>query len=271
MFRLNKWMRKSCSAFAVFLVLCCSQANAFADEILVAAAADLSFAIKEIVADFEKQSPHRVKLTLGSSGNFHSQIKNGAPFDVYFSADIQYPAELEKDGLTEPGTLFTYAVGRIVAWVPVKSPIDVEKLQMKAFFHPSVRKIAIANPEHAPYGRAAVSALQHFGVYNQLKDKFVLGENISQTAQFVDTGAADIGIIALAIAIAPTVKERGKYWEIPLDAFPRMNQGAAILKAARDKGNLTAARQFYDWIKSPSSQAILKRYGFFLPEAPARN
>ena len=254
----------------VFLTLC-SPWNAAADEILVAAASDLHFAIKEIVAEFEKQSPHKVKLTLGSSGNFHSQIKNGAPFDVYFSADIQYPAELEKAGLTEPGTLFTYAIGRIVAWVPGKSPIDVEKLQMKAFFHPSVRKIAIANPAHAPYGRAAVSALEHFGFHDQLKDKFVLGENISQTAQFIDTGAADIGVIALAIALAPSVKARGKYWEIPLDAFPRMNQGAAILKAARDKGNLAAARQFYDWIKSPSSQAILKRYGFFLPEVPARN
>jgi molybdate transport system substrate-binding protein len=245
--------------------------RAFADEILVAAAADLNFAIKDIVAEFEKQSPHKVKLTLGSSGNFHSQIKNRAPFDVYFSADIQYPAELEKAGLTEPGTLFTYAIGRIVVWVPVKSPIDVAKLQSKAFFHPSVKKIAIANPAHAPYGRAAVSALQHYGIYEKLKDKFVYGENISQTAQFIDTGAADIGVIALAIAVAPSVKERGKYWEIPLDTFPRMNQGAAILKAARDKDNLTAAGQFYDWIKSPSSQAILKKYGFFLPEAPARN
>lgn len=142
---------------------------------------------------------------------------------------------------------------------------------MKAFFHPSVRKIAIANPAHAPYGRAAVSALEHFGHFNQLKDKFVYGENISQTAQFVDTGAADVGIIALAIALAPSVKAKGKSWEIPLDSFPRMNQGAAILKAARDKGKLAAARQFYDWIKSPATLAILKRYGFFLPEAPARN
>ncbi len=240
-------------------------------EILVAAAADLNFAIKEIVAEFEKQLPHRVKLTLGSSGNFHSQIKNGAPFDVYFSADIEYPLELEKAGLTEPGTLFIYAIGRIVVWVTARSPIDVEKLQTKAFFHPSVRKVAIANPLHAPYGRAAVSALQHYGIYNKLKDKFVLGENISQTAQFVDTGAADIGIIALAIALAPSVKARGKFWEIPLEAFPRMTQGAAILKAARDKGNLAAAREFYDWIKSPSSQAILKHYGFFVPEGPARN
>ena len=155
--------------------------------------------------------------------------------------------------------------------MPGKSPIDVEKLQIKSFSHPSVMKIAIANPEHAPYGRAAVSAFQHFGVYNQLKEKFVLGENISQTAQFVDTGAADIGIIALAIAVAPSVKQRGKYWEIPLDTFPRMNQAAAILKAARDRGNLAATRQFYDWIKSPRSQAILKKYGFFLPEGPARN
>ena len=271
MFQWNKGIRKSLSTVTVFMVLAWTQTTARADEIVVVAASDLNFAIKEIVAEFEKQSPHKVKLTLGSSGNFHSQIKNGAPFDVYFSADIQYPAELEKAGLTEPGTLFTYAIGRIVVWLPVKSPIDVDKLQSKAFFHPSVKKIAIANPEHAPYGRAAVAAFQHYGVYSQLKDKFVLGENISQTAQFIDTGAADIGVIALAIAVAPTVKARGKYWEIPLDAFPRMNQGAAILKAARDKGNLAAARQFYDWIKSPSSQAILKRYGFFLPEAPARN
>lgn len=264
-------MRKTLLAIVLVFLTLCVPSRAFADEILVAAAADLNYAIKDIVAEFEKQSPHKVKLTLGSSGNFHSQIKNGAPFDVYFSADIQYPAELEKAGLTEPGTLFTYAIGRIVVWVPVKSPIDVEKLQSKAFFHPSVKKIAIANRAHAPYGRAAVSALQHYGIYEKLKDKFVYGENISQTAQFIDTGAADIGVIALAIAVAPSVKERGKYWEIPLDTFPRMNQGAAILKAARDKGNLAAAGQFYDWIKSPSSQAILKKYGFFLPEAPARN
>jgi molybdate transport system substrate-binding protein len=264
-------MRKQWLAIILTLSVLAATWPAPAAEILVAAAADLNFAIKDIVAEFEKQSPHKVKLTLGSSGNFHSQIKNGAPFDVYFSADIMYPAELEKAGLTEPGTLFTYAIGRIVAWVPVKSPVDVEKLQSKAFFHPSIKKIAIANPEHAPYGRAAVSAFQHYGIYDKLKDKFVLGENISQTAQFIDTGAADIGVIALAIAVAPSVKAKGKYWEIPLETFPRMNQGAAILKAARDKGNLAAARQFYDWIKSPSSQAILKKYGFFLPEGPARN
>ncbi len=264
-------MRKLFITVVLFFSILWTSGRGLAAEILVAAAADLNFAIKDIVAEFEKQSPHKVKLTIGSSGNFHSQIKNGAPFDVYFSADIMYPAELEKAGLTEPGTLFTYAIGRIVAWVPVKSPIDVEKLQSKAFFHYSIKKIAIANPEHAPYGRAAASALQHYGIYDTLKDKFVLGENISQTAQFIDTGAADIGIIALAIAVAPSVKVRGKYWEIPLETFPRMTQGAAILKAARDKGNLAATRQFYEWIKSPSSQAILKKYGFFLPKGPTRN
>ena len=166
MFQLNHGVRKSLSVAVAFFVLAWTQSNTWADEIVVVAASDLNFAIKEIVAEFEKQSPHKVKLTLGSSGNFHSQIKNGAPFDVYFSADIEYPAELEKAGLTEPGTLFTYAIGRIVAWVPAKSPIDVEKLQTKAFFHPSVKKIAIANPAHAPYGRAAVSAFQHYGVYD---------------------------------------------------------------------------------------------------------
>jgi molybdate transport system substrate-binding protein len=264
-------MPKALLALLITAATLCAPGRAGAAEILVAAAADLNFAIKEMIAEFEKQSPHRIKLTLGSSGNFHSQIKNGAPFDIYFSADIEYPAELNKAGLTEPGTLFTYAVGRIVAWVPAQSPIDVEKLQIQAFFHPSVRKVAIANPAHAPYGRAAVSALRHYGVYEKLTEKLVYGENISQTAQFIETGAADIGIIALAIALAPAVKTRGRYWEVPLEAFPRMTQGAVILKAASDKGNLAAARQFYDWIKSPFSRAILKKYGFFLPEAPARN
>lgn len=264
-------MLKTLLALLLTVSTLCAPWRVAAAEILVAAAADLNFAIKEMIAEFEKESPHRVKLTLGSSGNFYSQIKNGAPFDVYFSADIDYPAELEKAGLTEPGTLFIYAVGRIVVWVPAKSPIDVGKLQTKAFFHPSVTKVAIANPAHAPYGRAAVAALQRYGIYEKLKDKLVYGENISQTAQFIDTGAADIGIIALAIALAPAVKTKGRYWEIPLEAFPRMTQGAVILKAARERGNLDAAREFYNWIKSPPSRAIFKRYGFFLPGEPARN
>jgi len=234
-----------------------------AGEISVAAAADLNFAFKEIVAEFEKKTSHTVKLSLGSSGNFFAQISNGAPFDLYFSADIAYPKKLEEAGLAEPATLYMYAVGRIVVWVPKGSPVDVGSLGIKALQHSSIKKIAIANPKHAPYGRAAVAAMEHFKVYEAVKDKLVLGENISQTAQFVQTGGADIGIIALSLALAPVMKETGTYWEVPLEAYPRLEQGAVVLKAAKD---VKTARAFLDFIKGPEGATVLKRYGFFLPE-----
>src|SRR5713101_5914152 len=242
-------------------VLCLWVSAARAAEITVAAAADLNFAFKEIVVDFEKKTRNTVKLSLGSSGNFYAQLSNGAPFDVFFSADIGYPKKLEEAGLAEPGTLYMYAVGRIVVWVPKGSPIDVAELGIKALQHPAVKKVAIANPKHAPYGRAAVAAMERYKVYDAVKDKLVLGENISQTAQFVQTGGADIGIIALSLAVAPAMKDTGTYWEIPLEAYPRLEQGAVVLKAAKD---VKTARAFLDFIKGPEGAAVLKRYGFFL-------
>jgi molybdate transport system substrate-binding protein len=239
-----------------------------AGEIFVAAAADLNFAFKEIVAEFEKKTGHTVKLSLGSSGNFFAQISNGAPFDLYFSADISYPKKLEEAGLAEPGILYLYAVGRIVVWVPKGSPIDVGSLGIKALQHPAVKKIAIANPKHAPYGRASVAAMEHFKVYDAARDMLVLGENISQTAQFVQTGGADIGVIALSLASAPAMKEAGTYWEVPLEAYPRLEQGAVVLKAAKDP---KTARAFLDYIKGPEGAAVFKRYGFFLPEKIAHD
>src|SRR5713226_1566363 len=136
---------------------------------------------------------------------------------------------------------------------------------MKALQQPSAKNIAIANPKHAPYGRAAVAAMEHFKVYDAVKDKLVLGENISQTAQFIQTGGADIGIIALSLAVAPAMKETGTYREVPLDAYPKLEQGAVVLKAAKD---LKTARAFLDYIKSPEGAAVFKQYGFFLPEKP---
>jgi molybdate transport system substrate-binding protein len=250
------------TAAALACGLCLWAATAQAGEITIAAAADLNFAFKEIVAGFEKKTGNTVKLSLGSSGNFFAQLSNGAPFDLFFSADIGYPKKLGEAGLAEPGTLYMYAVGRIVVWVPKGSPIDVGALGMKALQHPSVKKIAIANPKHAPYGRAAVAAMEHFKVHDAVKDKLVLGENISQTAQFIQTGGADIGIIALSLAVAPAMKETGTYWEVPLDAYPKLEQGAVVLKAAKD---LKPARAFLDYIKSPEGTAVFKRYGFFVP------
>jgi molybdate transport system substrate-binding protein len=253
-------------ALVFALGLMWSAGPAFATEILVAAAADLNFAIKDIIAEFEQKTGHHVKLSLGSSGNFYSQISNGAPFELYFSADIGFPRKLEEAHLTVPNTLFPYAVGRIVVWVPKDSPIDVQQLGITSLLDPSIKKIAIANPKHAPYGRAAVAALKHFDLYDKVEEKFVLGENISQTAQFVQSGNADIGIIALALAVAPSLKEAGRYWEIPLTAYPRMEQGGVILETARKNGNLEVVKQFADWMTAPTGREVLKRYGFFMPE-----
>jgi molybdate transport system substrate-binding protein len=255
------------SALFIFLVA----PKVFAGEILVAAASDLSAAAKEFIADFEKRTGHTVKLSLGSSGNFHTQIRNGAPFDVFLSADLKYVRELEKAGLTEAGSSFVYAIGRIVLWVPKNSPLDVRTLGMKSLLQPQVRRIAIANPVHAPYGRAAVSAMEKAGVYAAAKSKLVLGENISQTAQFVQSGSADIGVIALSLALAETMKSAGRYWEIPVDSYPPMEQGAVMLTQARRAGHLAAAREFLDALRSTTGRAILQRYGFSLPSTGARD
>jgi molybdate transport system substrate-binding protein len=202
-----------------------------------------------------------VRLTLGSSGNFYAQIQNGAPFDLYFSADIAYPRKLEEAGLTVPGSLYQYAVGRIVLWTGHESRIDVTK-GFEALREPTVKKIAIANPKHAPYGRAAVAAMEYYKVYDQVKDRLILGENISQAAQFIESGACDIGIIALSLAIAPAMKSKGTYWEVPAEAHPSLDQGAVILKSSKQQ---EPAKQFLAVFKGAQGQEIMKRYGFALP------
>ena len=234
---------------------------AVAEEITIAAAADLSFAFREIATEYENTTGNHVRLTLGSSGNFFAQIQNGAPFDLYFSADIAYPRKLEEADLTVPGSLYKYAVGRIVLWTGHESRIDVTK-GFEALREPTVKKIAIANPKHAPYGRAAVAAMEYFKVYDQVKDKLILGENISQAAQFIESGACEIGIIALSLALAPTMKTRGTYWEIPEVAYPPLEQGAVILKSSKQQ---EAAKQFLAFIKGEQAQGVMKRYGFTLP------
>jgi molybdate transport system substrate-binding protein len=231
-------------------------------EIRIAAAADLKFAMGELTESFEKRTATKASVTYGSSGNFFSQLQNGAPFDLFFSADIDYPKKLEASGLAEPGTLHPYAVGRIVIWMPAESKVDLPKLGWNALLDASVQRIAIANPEHAPYGRAAVAALQKAGIYDQVKAKLVYGENISQAAQFVQSGNAQAGIVAMSLAVSPGMKD-GKRWEIPADMHPAIEQGAIILKSARNK---TAAQAFLDFVKSAESIAVLAKYGFALPE-----
>lgn len=232
-----------------------------AEEVAVAAASDLNFAIKELIAEYEKQSGDHVKLSLGSSGNFYAQLQQGAPFDLYFSADIGYPKKLEEAGLTVLGSLYRYAIGRVVLWAPKTSSLEVTK-GLTVLRDPSIRKIAIANPKHAPYGRAAVAAMEHEHIYADVKDRLVLGENISQAAQFIESGACDVGIIALSLAMAPAMKSAGSYWQIPADHHPPLEQGAVILKQSK---NQETARQFLAFMQGARGQEIMTRYGFTLP------
>ena len=205
-----------------------------AQEIRVAAAADLHFALDELAAQYEKQTGAKIDVSYGSSGNFFAQIQNGAPFDVFLSADIEYPRKLEAAGLAEPGTLYEYAVGRIAIWMPTDAHADLAKLRWKALLDPKVEKIAIANPEHAPYGRAAVAALRKQGIYEQVRAKLVYGENIAQAAQFVSSRNAQAGILALSLASSPPMRG-GKRWEIPANMHAPIEQAAVILKSAKDK------------------------------------
>ncbi len=231
--------------------------------LFVAAASDLKFALDEIVLGFQKTYPDtQVQVSYGSSGSFYSQLSQRAPFDMFFSADVAYPTKLIEAGLGVADSKFSYAVGRIVVWVPTNSPIDPVKLEIESLKQPSIRKIAIANPEHAPYGKAAVAAMRKLGVYDAVKTRLVYGENIAQTAQFVDSGSADIGIIALSLAVAPAMKAKGRYWEVPLDAHPRLEQGGVILPWARNRGG---ARKLRAFVLSDAGKTVLRRYGFFMP------
>jgi molybdate transport system substrate-binding protein len=226
----------------------------------IAGAADLRFALDDVVKGFLEQHGNvRIEPTYGSSGMFYSQLLNRAPFDLYLSADVQYPRKLAEQGLILPGSDFTYAVGRIVLWTGNASGIDIERLRMDALRQPAVKHIAIANPAHAPYGRAAEAALRSLGIYDAVKAKLVMGENISQTFQMAQSGAAEVGIVALSLAIAPGAAGQGHYWEVPRDAYPRIQQGGAILKWNR---NPEAAQAFRAFLLSPEGRAILKRYGF---------
>src|SRR5215469_5451610 len=254
------------SVYLGLLLLFLTPITLCAEEITVAAASDLSFVFREIAARFARETGNTVKLSFGSSGNFYSQIQVGAPYDVFFSADVDYPKKLEAAGLVEPGTLYPYASGKLVLWAPNDSPIDVHQ-GLKCVLDPRVRKIAIANPAHAPYGRAAETALKKEGVYEKVSGKLVLGENISQTAHFVETGNAEVGLIALSLTLAPEMKERGRYYMVPAELYSPITQAAVILKASLKK---QTARRFLEFIRSHEISALLKQYGFESPESSSR-
>lgn len=251
---------------AIILILICALALApqtSAEEITVAAAADLNYALKDLAQRFTKSTGTQVKLSFGSSGNLFSQIQNGAPFDLFFSADADYPKKLADAGLVDASSARTYAVGHLVVWVSNSLGLDPQKLKMDLLSDAKVQRIAIANPQHAPYGRAAMAALEHFGLKDKLASKLVMGENISQAAQFVQSGNAQAGLIALSLALSPAMKDEGRYWELPADSYPELRQVAVAVKSSKHGA---AAKSFLNYVTSSEGRAILQQYGFRTPQ-----
>jgi len=256
-------MKRLCCALLIFSFFGVHKSWAQSGkELTVAAAADLSSALKDIGDGFEKKTGVHLKLSFGASGALTQQIENGAPFDVFFSADMDYPRQLVRDGQADGSMLYQYAVGKLVLWVPADSPLDVEHKGVNVLLDSSVKRISIANPQHAPYGRAAVEALKHAGLYDRLSDKIVMGENVSQAAQFAESGNAQAGFVALAHAGAPAMQGKGKYWEVPADYYAPLAQGVLVISRSAHKQEAT---QFLEYIKTKPAKVIFQKYGFTLP------
>jgi molybdate transport system substrate-binding protein len=233
------------------------------EEIIIAAASDLQFAMDAVISEFSAvEADALVKVVYGSSGNFNAQITQGAPFDLYFSADISYPEALHAKGLAASKPK-PYATGRLVVWSMSE---DVSRLEWHSLADERFKRIAIANPRHAPYGERAEELLRTVGVLEQVRSRLVFGDNISQTAQFVQTGAADVGIVALSLVLAPALKDSGWYQLVPEELHAPLVQGYIVTRHAQDK---PLAWRFASFMASPAAQAILAAYGFALPDSEA--
>ncbi len=233
-----------------------------ADSLQIAAASDLATCIDELNSSFAKSvGGADLKSSTGSSGNFFAQIKNGAPFDVFLSADIFYPRELAKAGLADAATLVVYAHGQLVMWSS-DPKLDLST-GLRLLGDPKIQRIAIANPDVAPYGRAAKAALQKAGVWESIKHKLVFGENVAQTAQFVDSGNAQVGFVSMA-HVKSGKNPHGGAWQVPDDILPLMEQGGIV--TAKGRGNPLAVK-YLAFLRSEAGRAILRKYGFGLPEA----
>ena len=264
------WVRFAFLSLGALLSQACSDAgHARApepEELAVAAAANLTQVAGTLGQKFQAATGVRTVFSFASTAQLTQQIENGAPFDVLLSADIDYPRRLEESGQAERGSLYEYATGHIVLWTRNDSGIDVKR-GLTVLTEARVRRVAIANPEHAPYGRAAVAALRHERLYERVQQKLVLGENISQAAQFAQTGSADVGLLALSLARSPALKSSGTYVEVPESWYPPIEQAAVVLASSRQKA---LARQFIEYLKRPASVRVLQSYGFAVPQATTR-
>jgi molybdate transport system substrate-binding protein len=234
-----------------------------AGSLSIAAAANLVYALDALDSEFNRGAPGvNVTTATGASGNLVAQIRNGAPFDVFLSADLDFPRALIASGHAEAGTLTTFAVGRLVIWT-MRADLDVSDVAA-AVRNPRVRRLAIANVITAPYGRAAKEAMERMGVWADSQPKLVVGENISQTAQFVQTGNADAGFVAMSLVLAPKLKEKGRWKEVPGNLYGALEQGAVI--TAHGTGN-AAARSYLSFLRGPAARRILENFGYGFPAA----
>jgi len=237
-------------------------AEAGSRTLAIAAASDLAPVLEVLRPTFERGHPGlSLRISYGSSGAFFAQLQSGAPFEVFLAADLAYPRKLVELGLAAPQDLFVYARGRLAVWAPRASPIDVEALGLRSVLHPAAQRVAIANPRHAPYGRAAEAALQTAGLLDRVRPRLVYGENVAQATQFVDTGAADLGFIALSLALSPALRDRGRVFEVPLDAYPPLEQAGLLLRSAQDP---EAARAFRSFLLSAEAAGFWRRFGFLV-------
>jgi len=227
-------------------------------QVAVAAASDLQTVMPEIVSRFQGAGGQRVRVSFGSSGQFVSQIQNGAPFDVFLSADDAYVAQLVESGHAVRSSVVEYAEGRLAMFTRRDSGIDISR-GLSALADPKVRRIALANPEHAPYGRAAVSALKGAGIYDRVRTRLVLGENVSQAAQFAQTGNADVGLVALALTRAPAMQNGGISLEVPPELYPPIRQTGAVLTRSNQKD---IAGKFLAFLESSEVATLLRSSGF---------
>lgn len=251
---------KNCNTLILICSLLLAASTVHAEKITVAAAADLKFAMDEIVTVFKTSNPkEQVEVIYGSSGKFKTQIQQGAPYDLYFSADMAFPHELIKNGFAASSHVTQHAVGRIVLWSGNEA---ASRMTLASLADPNITRIAIANPQHAPYGRRAEEVLRASGLWEKIETKMVYGENVSQTAQFVQTGNAQVGILALSLAVSPELSSKGGYYLIPDDLHEPLLQGFIILKRAE---NNPLAKQFAAYMESKEARAIMTRYGFVLP------
>ena len=244
-------VRRFCAA-----LLFCLPLTALADDVQVAVAANFTAPMQKIAAAFARDTGHRAVLAFGATGKFYAQIRNGAPFDVLLSADDSTPARLEREQFAVPGSRFTYAIGTLVLWSPRQGYVDAEG---RVLADGTFRHLAIANPKTAPYGAAALAALERLGLREQLQRRFVQGENIAQTHQFVASGNAELGFIALSQVIGDGQVASGSGWVVPADYHQPIRQDAQLLRRARDN---PAALALLDYLKGDTARAVIREYGY---------